>query len=471
MKGICSFYYESNENLSENLIIRINSIFAIDDYQKHITMMLNFIKNKVKYNRLEVYILYDKVENNFIPNKEAKELFHNVDFKWMCVVRDQKLQQRYIKLYYSKEEEYETDDDNQKTQNNFVMNNLSIITVNNEANSYTLKNIINNRSDNNGLKKTSYNKFINPYPLYALISENSRIKKEFLSKSKENELKEMKDKLWRFVIAENDWNLIENEKKKIKDIQFNLKDTISHDIENYFMAKEIRFSFDLFQTKLSINFESNYSILIDDIYYNKISTDKIKILKEKKTNSIFFLIPSYDNTAFFYVAKVNRKLKDLLIDNNKNIYENFLEFQPSTQKELYDFSTSSFRDFTYIPQTFKKKSETTIYIPTFSIDAHLFSYDFKEVKKNVKMTDKESNTDAHLNSVDEFVHIEFKPDKNIDNSFSVIPVIGGTNDILINDSFIIGIFDNDIINNNILPLLQILYITKDHFLTKNNFFP
>ena len=159
------------------------------------------------------------------------------------------------------------------------------------------------------------------------------------------------------------------------------------------------------------------------------------------------------------------------IKHNKNIYENFLEFQPSTQKELYEFSTSSFRDFTYIPQTFKKKSETTIYIPTFSIDAHLFSYDFKEVKKNVKMTDKESNTDAHLNSVDEFVHIEFKPDKNIDNSFSVIPVIGGTNDILINDSFIIGIFDNDIINNNILPLLQILYITKDHFLTKNNFFP
>ena len=469
MKGVCSFYYESNENLSENIIIRINSIFAIDDYQKHITMMLNFIKNNVKYNRLEVYILYDKVEDKFIPNKEAKELFHNVDFKWMCVVRDEKLQQRYIKLYYSKEEEYETDSNTQKTQNNFVMNNLSIITVNNEANSYTLKNIINTKSDNNTLKKMSYNKFINPYPIYVLISENSRIKKEFINESKGNELKEMKEKLWRFVTAENDWNLIENEKKKIKDLQFNLKDTVSHDIENYFMTKEIKFSYDLFQTKLSVNFESNYSILIDDIYYNKISTDKIKILKEQKTNSTFFLIPSNDNTAFFYVAQVNRKLKDLLIDSNKNIYENFLEFQPSTQKELCNFSTSSFRDVTYIPQTFKK-SEKTIYIPTFSINTHLFSYDFKEVKKDVKMTDNESNTNAYLNSVDEFVHIEFKPDKNIENSFSVVPVFGGDNDILIKDSFIIGIFDNDIISNNKLPLLQILYITKDHFLTKNNLF-
>ena len=40
---------------------------------------------------------------------------------------------------------------------------------------------------------------------------------------------------------------------------------------------------------------------------------------------------------------------------------------------------------------------------------------------------------------------------------------------MIQDSFIIGIFDNDIINNSKLPLLQFLYITKDNFLTKNNY--
>ena len=46
-----------------------------------------------------------------------------------------------------------------------------------------------------------------------------------------------------------------------------------------------------------------------------ISTDKIKILKKKKINSLF-LIPSYDNTALFYIAQINNKLKDLLIDTN-----------------------------------------------------------------------------------------------------------------------------------------------------------
>ena len=53
------------------------------------------------------------------------------------------------------------------------------------------------------------------------------------------------------------------------------------------MIKEIKYFYDLYQIKLSLNFKTNYSILIDDIYYNKISTEKIKILKEKKTNSTF----------------------------------------------------------------------------------------------------------------------------------------------------------------------------------------
>ena len=55
------------------------------------------------------------------------------------------------------------------------------------------------------------------------------------------------------------------------------------------MTKEIKCLYDFYQIKLSLNFETNYSILIDDIYYNKISTEKIKILKEKKNKfNIFF---------------------------------------------------------------------------------------------------------------------------------------------------------------------------------------
>ena len=470
VKGLCSFYYENNENLNEILIIRINCIFAIDNYEKQIIMMIDFIKKNVKFNRLEVYILYDKKDDKFVPNNEAKELFqNNLGFKWLCVVRDEKKQQRYIKLYYEKEDDDYINDIN-NDNNNFSMNSLSIITINNEEDTYILKNKINNKSKENELNKKSYNKYINPHPIYSLILDNSKIKKEFTNEEKSNELKEIKQKLWRFVIIENGWNFIEDEKKKIKNIQFDLKNSVFKEIENFFMTKEKNCYCDLYQTNLSINFETNYSILIDDIYYNRISSDKIKVLKEKKTNSTFFLIPSNDNTTFFYIAELNKRLSNLLIDNNKNIYEQFLEFQPSSQKEFIEFSVSSYRDISYIPQTYKK-SNKTIYIPSFSINTHLFSYNFKEAEKNIKMVDNETNTQSYLNSVDEYLKIEFKPDKNIDKSFSVIPVEGGVNDAIIKDSFVIGIFDNDVIKEEKLPLLQFLHITKDHFLKKDNYIP
>ena len=76
-----------------------------------------------------------------------------------------------------------------------------------------------------------------------------------------------------------------------------------------------------------------------------------------------------------------------------------------------------------------------------------------------------------MTSVDEFINIDFKPDDNIENCFSIIPAFDGKTELIIKDSFIMGIFDNDIINNSKLPLLQILYITKENFLTTNNYIP
>ena len=467
IKGLCSFYYENSEDLNENLIIRINCIFAIDNYEEQITKMIEYIKNNVKFNRIDIYLLYDKIEDKFLPNKEAKELFkNNLGFKWLCVVSDEKLQQRYIRLCITKVENI----DNKTTNNNFLMDQLSIITINNEEDAYELKNKIDVKSKDNWLNKKSFDKYINPNPIYSLIIENKKIKNEFINQSKKKELKELTEKVWRFVIFENGWNSIEDEKKKIKNIKFDIEQSIFKEIENYYMTKNLSCLCDLYQTYLSTNFENNYSIVIDDIYYNRISSDKIKILTEKRTNSIFFLIPSNDNMTFFYITELNKRLKGLLIDNSKNIYEQFLLFQPSTQKELFEFSISSYRDITYIPQTYKQSSKS-IYIPSFLIKTHLFSYNFKNVEKNVKMTDIVKDIPSYLTSVDEFLNIKFKPDENIENSFSVIPIEGGKTDFIIREDFIIGIFDNEIINNEKLPLLQFLYVTKDHFLTKKNYIP
>ena len=473
IKGLCFLFYESNTNLSENLILRINSIFAIEDYESQIILMIDFIKKKMNFKRLEIFLLYDKIEDKFIPNEEAVKIFQKrLGFKWLCVVRDEKLNQRYIKLYFNKENEIEEkkEDDIPNNYNNFNMESLTIITVNDGDNAYLLNNIINNRSKSNLLFRPYYNKYISLNPIYSLLCENSKLDKQLLNKSKLNELKDNNSILWRFTTAEHSWNAKEEKKRHIKNISFKIENSIYKQIENYFTAKSTQCLCDLYKQNLSINFQSNHTIVFDNIYYNKITTDKIKVLKEKLTKSLFFLIPSTDNTVLFYIGAANKKLKDILFDNEINIYDKFLEFQPNNQKDLLEFSSNSYRDISYLPQVIEN-TQKTLYLPTFSIDTHLFSYKLKDIEKKIKMAEQDTNKPLILTSVDEYINVKFKPDENIENSFSIVPVDDRKNNIIIQSSFIIGIFGNDITNNNKLPLLQFLYVTKNHFLTRQNYKP
>ena len=466
IKGMLSFYYENNEDLNENLIIRINSILVSQDYEEQIIEMIKFIINNVESDKIIVYILYDKIEDKFVANSNAKELFENkLKFKWYCVVRDEKMNQRYIKYYYSKKEEnYDINEDNheitkvenstQHNKNNFMMDNLLITSINQENYNDLLK--------QNFAKKINYNKFINVNSLYYLLLQCNNIKIDFNDETKKNELFSMSEKVMKY--SKYEYYLENSEKSKIiRNNGDEIDKSIYEEIKKHFQLNNIECSANLLKTNLFVNFESTYSMIIDQIYYNRISSDKIKILEEEKTGAKFFLIPSKDNNILFYISKINNKLKELLLDNTKNIYEKFLEFQPSTQKQIFEFSLKSYRDVSYIP-LIPKQSIKTIYIPCFSFKTHLYSYDSKNLKTIMKLTEKNSESPLNIISIDEFINIEFKPDNNLINSFTTVE----SHDLIIDDSFIIGIFDNDIINDQKLPLLQFLYVTKDNFLTKSS---
>ena len=462
--GMCSFYYESTEDLNDNLTLRINSIIVAQNYEEQIKEMINFIKNNVEFDKIMIYILYDKVDNKFLANKEAKELFENkLKFKWFCVVRDEKLKQRYIKYAFSKKIENYDPNINEttlafnalkKNKNNFLMNNLAITSINTEENMNLIKEKFGN--------KFSYNKFMNPNLVYFLLLNNKKIISNFSEKISSDELKKIMEKIMKYTTIENNYgiNTIEGEKHFDEEIE----NSIYKEISEYLMSKDINCVPNFFKTKLSINFETNYSTIIDNMYYNRISSDKINIFEEEKSGSRFFLIPSKDNNTLFYISEINNKLKDMLIDGKENIYEKFLEFQPTAQKQIFEFSVKSIRDISYIPRT-PRNNIKTIYIPCFSIKTHLFTYNFKEINNNVIIREKETDTPLNISSTEEFINVEFKPDNNIQNSFSTIEGY----DLIINNSFIMGIFDNDIINNTKLPLLQFLYISKDNFLSNDNY--
>ena len=468
--GMLSYYYESNEDLNNNLILRINSILVSQDYEEQIIALINFLKNQVDSDKIMIYILYDKLdENKFKPNSEAKELFEKkLKFKWFCVVRDEKENQRYIKYCFNKkEEEYDVNDENHETtkavnairynKNNFLMSNLLIASINQEQNSNELKEFF--------INKINYNKFINIYSIYFLLLQAKNIKLNFKDESMQKEMELMCDKIMKYSICENNYgSLGTSVNKSVKRVEDEMENSIFKEIKEFLEGKRMECVPDLFKTNLFINFETNYSVVNDDVYYNIIASDKIHILEEEKTGLKFFLVPSKDNNVLFYISEVNNSLKNLLIEGTENVYEKFLEFQPSTQKKICDFSVKSVRDVSYIPLISKNKVKT-ICIPCFSFKTHLFAYDFKAINKNLKLMEKETEAPLNITSVDEFINIEFKPDHNINNSFSTV----SGNDLVIENDFIIGIFDNDIINNQKLPLLQFLYVTKDKFLTKTNY--
>ena len=112
----------------------------------------------------------------------------------------------------------------------------------------------------------------------------------------------------------------------------------------------------------------------------------------------------------------------------------------------------------------QKNIEKVIYIPSFKIDSHLFSFNVKDIKEKGTLTEIETNKEKNLGSIDECFTLSFEGDENLKDSFSIIPVEDKKLNMVIRESFLFGIFNINIIENS--PL-QLYYVTKDHWVYAN----
>ena len=408
--GLCSFYYEFNER-PKYLKLNINHILSNDNnnYEKIITKVINFIKSKEKFDRMEINII-----NNEYGERLIKVLKKELQFNQSKIEKNQKDEYQLITLSYEQTKEQENNKDI------FVLRNKFITIINNNNNKRTKTDNANNINE----------KFINRNIIYYSLLENKNIKIEFQDESKLKEIKSQKEKL-----------------KSISEFEFNYK-IKDNDIE----LKEINNNGMLYKINLNINFENCYSIIINDIYYNKIMSEQMKLFKTKKTNSVFFLIPSKDSSYIFCICEIIPELKNLLINNN-NIYQTFL-----------DFYSNSILNFALLERT--KKS---VYIPSFVLKKNLSTNNLKDIENNIKIYDNEkTKKPLYISFVNEFLNVEFNHDSNIKNNF--VDNNNIYNDgYLIKNEFIFAIFKNDIINKeNKLNLIQVLYVEKDNFRIKNN---
>ena len=408
--GLCSFYYEFNER-PKYLKLNINHILSNDNnnYEKILTKVINFIKSKEKFDRMEINII-----NNEYGERLIKVIKKELQFNQSKIEKNQKDEYQLITLSYEQTKEQENNKDI------FVLRNKFITIINNNNNKRTKTDNANNINE----------KFINRNIIYYSLLENKNIKIEFQDESKLKEIKSQKEKL-----------------KSISEFEFNYK-IKDNDIE----LKEINNNGTLYKINLNINFENCYSIIINDIYYNKIMSEQMKLFKTKKTNSVFFLIPSKDSSYIFCICEIIPELKNLLINNN-NIYQTFL-----------DFCSNSILNFALLERT--KKS---VYIPSFVLKKNLSTNNLKDIENNIKIYDNEkTKKPLYISFVNEFLNVEFNHDSNIKNNF--VDNNNIYNDgYLIKNEFIFAIFKNDIINKeNKLNLIQVLYVEKDNFRIKNN---
>ena len=179
IKGICFLSYDTKDNLSDKLVLKINYIYAIENLENIFELIINFIKENIKFNSLEIELFCDKVDNEFAINEEAKKILQEkLKFK---LLKDENKNQEVVKLFWSDSNE---DHKQNINSNNFILEDVTIITTNNEKDNNKIKNLIDNNTDNNEINNTNYKKFININSIYSLLFEKPELLLEFSDENK-----------------------------------------------------------------------------------------------------------------------------------------------------------------------------------------------------------------------------------------------------------------------------------------------
>ena len=413
--GICIYSFSSLEKptkISINHLSSINYSSDLNDYVNEIEGLINFIKEKIDYDIMEI-----KINSNKDLDKTLKRAFKiNLSFK----IFEKKL----IHTYYSFNDDY--DDEIEKKSNQFL--------------SIKSSSLISYSSKKNELSSNT-SKYINLFQIYSILNEKKEIK--------EFELEEISDKGLIF------------ESKKLKEYYKNnltfALDNFNLDIAKNFIQKNVNDNFgfedmnnhenqnDLMIFNFTPLIRSAISVEINEYLYNRIE-DNIELLYKNDKDCKIYLIPTYNKNIKVIIGEINEEMKNTLINNSNNIYEVFYEFYNSLEKN-------------------NNKSKKVIYVPSFSIKSHLIATNIDNVEKNIKITNNLDNNNLYIISLDEYYLIEWNTDMNYKNTPYNTPKIN--KDIIIKDTFLFGIFDQKLYDSNKISAIQLYIINKENWNKKN----
>ena len=445
--GFCLVYYE-NYSIKDLKLVLDCICLVEENWEEQLVKLVDFITKKLEYDELLCQLYYEKnSEGKKVLNPIIKDLFKTkLKFNWKNVEnRKGKLIQ---KIGYKKP------DDDKKLENreNYLFNlrTLSLMSINSQLIDEKTQKIIKNA------QKSSVNKFINLAPLYILLNNITDLKINFTNNKRkldsDNLMKDLKE-IVKINTNLNDFTSLQTD----NDI-FDIEESISKEVTDIYNQNNITLSYNSCNLNVNLDFDSICCLKFEKYFYNQIRLSSIRLLKDESTKTYFYLIPTKEAENFILICEVNDELREKLLDNKKCIFEKFIE--------MYPVFISNFKKFSLrigLEESTYEQREKTIYIPAFSIDSHLYSYNIPELDKNVEINDEKSGIQGKISSVDEYLKINLCKDNNIDNGFTLIPIEGNRENVVIRQPFLFGVSNREAMKSN-LPFLQLLYVTKENWI-------
>ena len=189
------------------------------------------------------------------------------------------------------------------------------------------------------------------------------------------------------------------------------------------------------QMNLRLMFANQLTLKYNNYIYNRIHSD-ISTYYDTQTGAALYSIQTLDNEMKLLIIQLNASLKRMFLDNNNNIYEIFWDW------------------FNGLDEGSNEKKN--IFIPSFTLNAHLDAQEIKSLPDDmIKVNDK----DMFIESVDEYFYMKLGYDLAKDKAFHVKPNVNS--DIVISDTFMVGVLNKKIYNTCNLFTLQLNVVNKD----------
>jgi hypothetical protein len=252
----------------------------------------------------------------------------------------------------------------------------------------------------------------------------------------------------------NSFNFIENQNNNISNIK-----TLQHYLKDknlIYLSDNKNINYAFLSSLINIDFDPmiSFSIKYNEYHYNGIKINTSKNIISIEDDIILYTLPTSDENILIYVCPYNDKIKEIIkkYDKNNNIFNGFSTFVNLISLYLEENKGDN------------NENDKTIWVPCFEIDTQLICSRIPGYKKmNIKSNN--DNSEVGIYEYNEIVNISMNPINS--NGLSTNIEINKTEDIIIENDFLFGLYHKEMKNKYNNPFISLFIVSKNNFMKPN----